>query len=219
MTGKFIVIEGSDGSGKSTQIELLDQYLKDKNITHKIIDFPRYQDNLYGSFIRKYLAGEFGEATAVNPYLISLAYGLDRMLAKETLQDWLKNGEIVIANRYMQSNLAHQGAKLSGKQREDFINWLLQAEFEVNQIPKEDLLLFLYVPVEVSQRLMAERGQAKDQHELNVDYLREVEKVYLALADRFDHWVRLDGVLDGQLRSKEDISGEIIKILKEKQII
>src|SRR5438045_2336719 len=111
--GFLIVIEGIDGSGKTTQANLLSGYLKSKNIPHEVINFPRYEDNLYGKLIRRYLNGEFGEAKKVDPYLMSLAYAGDRNLAKPLIENWLLEGKIVVANRYVSSNKAHMGANLS----------------------------------------------------------------------------------------------------------
>src|SRR3989344_6864759 len=98
MTGKLVVIEGSDGSGKGTQVALLRKFLKSSNITHNLIFFPRYKENMYGSFIRKYLAGAFGDPVKISPYLGSLAYAADRLLAQPKITSWLKKGELVISD-------------------------------------------------------------------------------------------------------------------------
>lgn len=145
--GKLIVIEGSDGSGKTTQASLLKAYLEKESFSVETIDFPRYKESFHGKTIEKYLKGEFGKLDSVSPYLISLAYSLDRATAKREMNAWLRAGKIILANRYATSNMAHQSAKLPENKREDFLKWLLELEYKVNKIPKEDIVIYLHVPV------------------------------------------------------------------------
>ena len=136
--GKLIIIEGADGSGKTVQSELLMQYLKNKNTSARYFNFPRY-DTFYGQTVARFLRGEFGDINQVSPYLASLPYSLDRLSAKTEIADILNRGEIVIANRYATSNLAHQGAKFAEtNERDKYLNWLETMEYKINQIPKED---------------------------------------------------------------------------------
>src|SRR3989344_5328339 len=163
--GKLIVIEGADGSGKATQTALLKAYLEQKNYPVETIDFPRYWGSFHGKTIARYLKGEFGGVDSVNPYLISLAYSLDRATAKREMNTWLREGKIVLANRYATSNMAHQAAKLPERKREHFLNWLMELEYKVNKIPKEDLVIYLHVPTATAQVLIQNRGRKGAIHE------------------------------------------------------
>lgn len=216
MSGKLVIIEGSDGSGKGTQVDLLSKFLKSNKITHNHISFPRYKENMYGSFVRKYLDGDYGDPVKISPYLGSLAYASDRLLAQPQMVGWLKKGELVISDRYVPSSLAHHSAKLPTSERDSFITWLTKLEYGQNQLPVEDLVLYLYVPVVWSQKLM--EGRVKDGHESNVGYLKEVEKQYIKLA-KSKHWVKIDCVKNNQLLSREDIHHLIIQALKSRKII
>jgi dTMP kinase len=214
--GKFVVIEGSDGSGKATQVRLLKNYLKKQSISHQVVAFPRYKASFHGKFIARYLKNEFGDAHQVNPYLISLAYSLDRVTAKDKINQWLASDQLVIADRYTPSNQAYQSAKLPPEKRKEFVDWLIKMEYKENKIPAEDLVLFLYVPVEFSQKMMS--GRNKDGHESQLEYLREVEQQYLSFARR-RHWVKIDCVKKGKLLTRSKIHQEIVKTLKKKGIL
>jgi len=223
MQGKFIVFEGSDGSGKTTQVELLRAFLEKKNYPHIAFDFPRYQETFHAKTIQKYLSGEYGDPTKQNPYLVSLAYALDRLTVREEIYYALNDGKIVLANRYVPSNKAHQGAKLAASKRVEFFNWLDELEYKVNKMPREDLVILLYLPADVAMKLAKQRqrepvrGKA-DLHEENVGYQAGVEKTYLQLA-KAHHWVKIDCVREGNLRLPEDIHKEIVATLKKKGII
>lgn len=223
MQGKFIVFEGSDGSGKTTQVEALRAFLEKKNYSHIAFDFPRYADTFHAKTIAKYLSGEYGDPTKQNPYLASLAYALDRLTVREEIYYALNDGKIVLANRYVPSNKAHQGAKLPASKQAEFFGWLDELEYEVNKIPREDLVIFLYLPVDVSMKLARERqrelvSRKSDLHEENSGYQAAVEKTYLKLAKN-PHWVKIDCVKNGDLRLKEDIHREVVVVLKKKGII
>ena len=137
MSGKLIVIDGIDGSGKTTQIELLTKYFSERDFPYQTISFPRYEHNLYGKLIRRYLGGEFGSISQVNPYLVALAYAGDRALVKSLIEEWLRGGKVVIVNRYVSSSKAHLGANLPEEKREEFFTWLDDLEYKTNNIPKE----------------------------------------------------------------------------------
>lgn len=217
MKAKLIVIEGSDGSGKATQLKLLGDYFKSKGEQVSIFDFPRYQTFL-GQLIKDYQYGEYGPTEEVNPYLISLAYALDRCLAKEEIKKALEEGQGVLTNRYAYSNMAHQGAKLKKEQRESFVNWDYQLEFAEIGLPKEDITFYLHVSVANIQKLMAEQGRELDQHESNAEHLKAAEEMYNLLAQKFN-FVTIQCVKKGSLRTKEDIHQEIINKLKEKGLL
>jgi dTMP kinase len=212
MTGKLIVIEGIDGSGKTTQTNLLSEYLKVKNIPHEIINFPRYEDNLYGKLIRRYLEGEFGGIDKVDPHLMSLAYAGDRALAKPLIENWLNEGKLVIANRYNPSNKAHMSAHLPQDQREEFMSWLDQLEFETNKIPKGDLNLFLDVTPKVAQSNV--RGEHTDIHEQNLAHLEAAYQIYVELSKSEDNWKVVECMEGESLKVIDVIHQKIVEILE-----
>lgn len=217
--GQLVVFEGIDGSGKTTQLTLLKNYLDSTSIPNEVIDFPRYWDSFHGKTIAKYLKGEFGDVDSVSPYLISLAYALDRATAKKEMDKWLSDGKIVLANRYATSNMAHQAAKLSENKREDFLSWLNELEYRVNKIPKEDLVIYLHVPVATARALLIKRGK-RDIHEKKFEFLTNSEIMYKKLSRRFRHWVKINCVdKGGSMLSKEEIHKKTVSILKSEEII
>ena len=221
--GKFIVIEGNDASGKSTQVNFLIKYLKSKKVPVKTLDFPRYYDSFFGKFIAGYLRGEYGQLSEVNPYLITFPYALDRASAKDKIQNWLKKGNYLVFNRYATTNFAHQSGRLPKKEREKFIDWNKEFEYKINKLPKEDKVIFLHVPYKVSMKLMNNenrkdrqytKGKKKDMVEKNIEYLKNSEEAFVSVAKKFPHWVTIECVKNGKLRSIEDIHEEIKKVLK-----
>ncbi len=224
--GKFIVIEGTDGSGKATQADRLVIYLRGRGHKVHLIDFPRYYDSFHGDTISRYLNGEFGDVYDVNPYLASLTYALDRVTAKEELSSWLNAGNDVIANRYTLSNMAFQAVKLPLNKRDEFIGWVEEMEYRVHKIPREDLVIFLHLPTEYSQQLIRRKPpraytkKTRDIHERSMAYLQEVEKQYLALYERFQH-IRKINCLDksNHIRPIEEIHKEIINLLKDENLL
>lgn len=216
--GKLIVIEGSDGSGKTTQLKLLKFYLEKNNIPIETISFPRYKKSFHGRTVAKYLRGEFGETDSVNPYLVSLAYAMDRATAKWKMNKWLREGKIILADRYATSNMAHQAAKLPEKERDKFLKWDEELEYEVNKIPKEDIVVYLHVPVEIAKKKIKSRGR-QDIHEKNIEFMKESGKMYEKLTRKYKHWVKINCEKKGRLRSKEDIHKEIVKVLRKNKLI
>jgi dTMP kinase len=225
--GHFIVIEGGDGAGKATQVRLLRKKLQIARIPTEVMEFPRYTGNPYGKLISQYLKGEFGDIDEVNTYLISLAYAGDRFLAKPQILNWLKAKYFVIADRYTPSNLAYMAAKMPSENRQTFIDWLDDLEYNINGIPREEIVIYLYVPVKISSENIRKRGsndssriESHDIHERNQKYLQEVESIYLKLAKEEPHWVVINCLnKEGQLRSKEEIHQDIIYSLKDKKIL
>lgn len=209
--GKLIVIEGIDGSGKTTQIQLFQQYLKEQGILNEAISFPRYGDNIYGKLIKRYLEGEFGDILQVNPYLIALAYAGDRLMARSSVTDWLSEGKTVIANRYVPSSKAHLGANLSEDKRQEFFKWLDELEYHTNRIPKEDLTILLDVDPRSGQKNVSGRGY--DLHEESLKHLQEARQVYLELAKTQSNWQIINCMEGDQMRSPQDIHQELVKIL------
>jgi dTMP kinase len=220
MHGKLIDFEGIDGTGKSTQVELLKKYLKQTNKDFNFYKFPQYQKTFHGKTITKFLRGEFGTISDVSPYLISLAYAMDRVTVKEELFDDLNEGKLIICDRYAPSNKAHQAAKMIEPKREEFLNWLDELDYRVNRMPREDIVVLLDMPVEHSFKLLKKIPRKKDIHESEKPYLQEARKVYLSLAKGKKHWIVIDCVdSKNKLLSKEEIHKEIIKRLKDTNVL
>lgn len=211
--GKFVVIEGADGSGKTTQLNLLSEFFKKEKVPFKAISFPQYSDNPYGKLIKEYLSGKFGPIDEKNIYLMSLAFAGDRNLAKEKIRNWLDQGFLVIADRYVSSNKAHMGAKLKGKERDEFIKWLDNLEYKVNKILQEDLTIFLNVPPVISQKNMFSRGV--DILDKDLKYQEKTLEIYLNLAKQ-KKWIIIQCAKNSQMKSKEEIHLEVVKVLVDK---
>ena len=193
--GRLIVIDGIDGSGKTTQIELLKQTLASQDVVWEAISFPRYEDNVYGKLIRRYLEGEFGSIDEVNPYLMSCVFAGDRALAKPLIEKWLSEGKLVLVNRYVSSSKAHMGANLPEEKRKEFVKWLDELEYGTNKIPKEDLTILLTVDPKIGQKNVL--GRYPDLHEENLKHLEKANEIYLQLAKTISNWYVVDCMKDG----------------------
>ena len=189
---KFLVIEGIDGSGKSTQIELIMKYLRESKIPYRYVHFPRTDSPVYGELIARFLRGDFGNLNAVDPYLVALLYAGDRMDASGMIREWLDNGYLVLLDRYVYSNIAFQCAKLPDReQQEKLRDWILGLEYNYNRIPRPDINILLDVPFAFTKskltghRTGSERGYLMgkhDIHEENLDFQLRVRDMYLRQA-------------------------------------
>ena len=196
--GKLIVIEGTDGSGKATQTRLLAEKLEKEGYDVKTIDFPQYGKES-AKLVEDYLAGKFGPLDRVDPYEVAKYYAWDRKEAAPAIKKWLEDDNIVIANRYQQSNKGHQAGKIkSMKEREEFIRWLDDLEYNQYKIPKPDLIVFLHVTAETAQSLVTKRGNKKDIHEANLQHLKDTEQAYMEIAKK-EGWTVIECVKDGEL--------------------
>jgi dTMP kinase len=190
-TVSFIVIEGLDGSGKSTQLELLKAYLKEKKMPYRYLHFPRLEEGVYGELIARFLRGEMGDIDRVDPYLVALIFAGDRADAANTIHRWIEDGFMVILDRYVYSNIAFQCAKLdTKKEKRTLMKWILELEYTHNQLPRPDLNLFLDVPLEfVRTQLNKQRSGddrtylrgEKDIHEDSIDFQEKVRQMYIDL--------------------------------------
>ena len=214
---KFIVIEGLDGSGKATQTEILRKYLTEKGNTVTKLTFPDY-DSKSSALVKMYLDGELGDKPQdVNAYAASAFYAVDRVASY--LKYWKKdyeNGNYILADRYATSNIIYQMSKIEKDKWDAFIDF--QSDFEYNKlvVPKPDLVIYLDVEPEVSQKLMSKRyagdESKKDLHEKNVEFLLNCRKSALYAADRLG-WVKVSCTAGGEMRSIEDISADILNIV------
>ena len=214
--GKLIVIEGTDGSGKATQLQLLLNYLNKKQISYASFDFPQYGKTFFGDFAGRFLNGEFGHFSRINPYLASFPYAADRWQVKDQLWKAINDKKFVICNRYTPS-VVYQAVKIKPTQRKNFLKWAETLEYKVFGIPRPDLVLFLYVPLVFAQILMLKKnkrnylnGKSKDQYEESTDYLQKVENMYLTMVKNNKSWVKIDCVENEKIFSPEIIHQKII---------
>ncbi|MEA3355593.1 MAG: hypothetical protein U9Q63_03885, partial [Patescibacteria group bacterium] len=191
--GKLVIIDGADGSGKATQTKKLLKYLKKQKIKNRYITFPRYYTSFHGKHVGRFLTGEFGGNNKVSPYMSSLAFALDRLTARDEIMEWLREGNIVVADRYVSASMAHQTSKLPPRKRDDFITWLYDMEYKEHKLPKEDIVIYLYVPVKKAQVLISKKGRrrytkGKDEAEKDVKHQKKSIEMYKKLCKRFKHW-------------------------------
>ena len=225
MKGKFIVIEGVDGSGKETQAKLLVKHLENIGTPVMYLDFPQY-DGFYGQIIAKYLRGEFGQIAQISPYLVSIVYALDRSTVREEIQSFIKEGGVVIANRYVPSNMAHQAANIADhSKRSEFIAWIGKLEYDQLRLPHEDTVIYLDLPWKIGMKKSDEKLQnglghnyldgKADIHEESSDHRKQTGQIYLQLIEQYNHWHLLNCTdAQGEQRSIEEIHQLILSTLK-----
>lgn len=219
MRGLLIVLEGSDGSGKATQLNLLGERLKAAGYDIETFDFPQYE-NESSYFVRQYLNGDYGPAGEISPYTASIFYALDRYQASKNIKRALDAGKIVLCNRYVGANMAHQGGKFADQaEQRGFFVWADNFEFELLKIPRPDLNLFLRVPADVSFKLISERarksGKELDEHERDRNHLKQALKTYDTLCQLFPKdFIAIECTKDGELQSIPQISNLIWNKLK-----
>ncbi len=214
----LIVIEGLDGSGKATNAALLEGYLKEKGKTVKKITFPVYESDSSAP-VRMYLSGQFGKKPGdVNAYAASALYAVDRFASYRT--DWksdLDAGAWVIADRYTTSNAVHQASKLEGRERDGYLEWLYDFEFDKMGLPRPDAVIYLDVPPAVSQKLIEGRyagdNSKKDIHEQDVEYLEHCRSAALYAADKLG-WHKIPLTANGVMDSRERNLQKIVEVLK-----
>lgn len=217
--GKLIVIEGLDGGGKKTQSDLLYNHLIKSGYKAKLISFPIY-DTPAGKLIAAYLGGEIGGRNDLPPEIPALFYTLDRYQVKWDLEKLLKEGNIVILDRYSPSNLAFQGAKIpSVKKRQKFLSWLEKVE---SRLPLPNLIFYLNVPIKNIKEWIAQRFQRpfeltaiKDIHERDFAYQKQVQKLYISLAKQ--HGWSIINYMNSQrkIKTREKIHAEIWQKVKK----
>ena len=219
MSGKLIVFEGTDGSGKATQSKLLFERLQREGIDCRKLNFPRYGEKS-AALVELYLGGAFGtHPDDVNAYAASTFYSVDRYASYK--QDWGKYyeaGGLLIADRYTTSNAVHQAGKLPDGEREKYLDWLFGFEYGLLGLPEPSLVFYLDVPTELTEKMMREREQATntkaDIHERNDKYLHQCREVARQAAAYFG-WTVVSCVKDGKLRSIEDIHEELYSYVKK----
>jgi len=217
MRGKLIVFEGIDSSGKATQQGMLIESLKQKGFSVEALDFPRYSE-FFGSLVGRYLAGEFGAIDEVPAEFASLIYSIDRYQLKKEIEQKLSAGTILVANRYVFSNIAFQSEKFrSLKEKKEFMEWLSIVE---SRMPEADIVFFLDIPVKTAVSLMAGKdrlksyrnGKERDMHESDDAYLERVRENYLSLAQKHTNWKVTGCVEKDCLKNREEIAKEVLAL-------
>ncbi|HSX58349.1 MAG TPA: dTMP kinase [Candidatus Saccharimonadales bacterium] len=218
MQGKIIDFEGIDGTGKSTQAKLLLNYLTKIKKKHSFYKFPQYKKTAFGKMVKDFLSGKLGELKHSNPYLISLPYAFDRQTVADNIRQEKAEGKIVVFDRYAYSTTAHQASRLPESKQKEFIDWQFNLEYKVNQLPKEDVVILLEMPVEESLRLIS--GRKRDLLEQKT-LQEKTRKIYLKLAKKNPHHWLIINCIDpkGKLKSKNKIHQEIVELLKGRKLI
>ena len=209
--GKFIVIDGTDGSGKTTQFNLLIEKLKAEGFLVEVADFPQYNTKSAG-LVEEYLSGKYGSAEEVTPYQSSIFFAVDRFDSSFRIRKWLNEGKVVVANRYVSGNMGHQGGKINNPlERKVFFNWLYDLEYNIFNIPKPDLSIILHVEASIAQNLAKNRaredwvGKTRDIHEDSLEHLQKAEEVYLEIARSFPDFKLIQCTRNNNLLSREEI--------------
>lgn len=219
---RFVVLEGLDGSGKSTQIKLLREHLIMEKINHEYLHFPRMDAPVYGELIARFLRGEMGANNSVDPYLVALIYAGDRHDASAKIHSWLEKDYFVLVDRYVISNIAFQCAKLKSPGEKQKLNdWILHLEYEYFKIPVPDLNIFLDVPFEFTRKqLSSERGGderlylqgSRDIHEDDLEFQKKVREVYLSLGAMQKNFSVINcGDQSGSVLKPEEIFDRILE--------
>ena len=221
--GKLIVIDGTDGSGKQTQMKLLEEKLKSESIDYKKVSFPNY-DSPSSGLVKMYLSGDFGkDAKNVSPYIASTFFAADRYVTfKKELEEYYNNGGIILADRYTTSNMVHQAGKIGDKEeREKFLNWLWDFEFNLYKLPIPTKVFFLNMPPKYAFKLMENRENKftheakKDIHENDKNHIIDSYNAALSVAKKYK-WVEIECVKNEKIRTIEEIHEDIYNyIIKE----
>lgn len=221
--GKIIVIEGTDCSGKNTQSKLLAERLNEKNINTKIFSFPMYQTAtgkiVGGPILGKSYIGDgfFSEGSSkLDPKVFSLYLAADRKYNIDIINNLIEQGDIIILDRYVYSNMAFQGAKYKNKEEKlELFKWIEKLEFELLELPKSDINIFLHMPVVKTLELFKNREEDLDQNEKDTDYLKETEKTYFLLTEKYD-FKTIECINNVNIRSVEEINDELFNFVLDK---
>jgi len=221
--GLLFVIDGTDGSGKQTQFELLKEHLSKDNIDYRTVSFPNY-DSPSSSLVKMYLSGEFGQdAQAVSPYIASTFYAADRYATfQKDLKKYYEDGGIILADRYTTANMVHQTGKIKDpEERKKFLDWLFDLEFNIYGLPIPSEVFFLNMPPEKVKELIKNRenkfthDQKKDIHESNPQHLQDAYEAACSLVGSYG-WKEIKCVKNNEIRTREDIHNEIYEYVTQK---
>ena len=219
--GKLFVIDGTDASGKQTQLKKLQERLEKENIQYKLVSFPNY-DSPSSSLVKMYLSGEFGKnAKEISPYVASTFFAGDRYATfKKELEEFYNNDGIILADRYTTANMVHQAGKITDKEeREKFLNWLWDFEFNLYKLPVPTKVFFLNMPPKYAFELMKNRENKftheaqKDIHESDENHIIDSYNAACEVADKYN-WTKIECVRDDKLRTIDEIHEDIFKVVK-----
>jgi len=214
--GKLLVIEGTDGAGKSSQVKLITEFYNSQGLKVKQFHFPTYTHNEFGRLISSFLRGDFGKSNEVNPYFVANIYAMDRYLFKADLDKMLLENDIVVLDRYVFSNAAYQAAKFSigSKEAIDIIRWIIEFEFDFLKLPNQDLCLFLNVPTSITEERLASNRVGSDReyldgnediHENDVELQRRVHYTYANMKQIIGRTIDEYKIVDCFDRNPEEI--------------
>lgn len=215
----LIAIEGIDGSGKGTQAARVTEQLREQGQTVELLSFPRYDATFFGRAVGEFLNGKFGTLDEVHPFLASLLYAGDRYESRDVLNAALDQNDVVVLDRYVASNIAHQGAKAEGDQRQQLIQAIEHLEHEIYSLPRPNRTILLDLPVEVAQQLIARKAKrtytekSADLQEADAAYLSKVQAVYRELAADNETWSVIECVRNSELRTLDEITSSILNQL------
>lgn len=215
----LVAFEGIDGSGKGTQAALFRDRARESGLRCELIGFPRYQETPFGRAIGQILDGQFGPLEEVSPHFLAALFAGDRSQSRDLLLNLLASNDVVVADRFVASNEAHQAARLSGPERQRLVDQIRKLEYEIFELPRPNLVVLLDLPVPVAQQLIAKKNaraytsKVADIQEADATYLERVKELYLAAAKSDSTWKRIECVRDGQLRTQADIADEIWQLV------
>lgn len=221
---RFLVIEGLDGSGKSTQVNLLKEHLRKSAVKYKYLHFPRLEDGVYGTLIARFLRGEMGEIDKVDPYLVALLFAGDRRDAKAVIERWIDENYIVIVDRFVYSNVAFQGAKYTDEnEQEKLADWIMDLEFNVHKLPVPDMNIFLDVPFSFTKKLLSGNRKGADRdylngqqdiHENDLEFQEKVRGIYHSVCSRLGNITIVNCANEsGEMKQPDEIFENLRRII------
>ncbi|HUL15786.1 MAG TPA: hypothetical protein VLV88_07300 [Terriglobales bacterium] len=218
--GILIAFEGIDGSGKNTQVRLLEHELASRGYSVRVTGFPQY-DSWFGKLVGQFLNGDFGQLESVDPHFTALLYAGDRFEAKQKLTSAIANGSIVLADRYVASNLAHQTARAPAAARAVFLRWIEHLEYNIYGLPRENLVVYLRVPPQEAQKLVGRKSardytdSKRDIQEASLRHLEDAADMYDSLS-RGTPWATIQcfDATRGGMRLPEEISRDILEAVQ-----
>ena len=218
---RFLVIEGLDGSGKSTQVGLLRKYLEERLVKFKYLHFPRLEEGVYGKLIARFLRGEMGDIDQVDPYLVALIFAGDRMDAREMLKQWMQEDYLVIVDRFVYSNIAFQCAKYSdNNEQKKLADWIINLEYTQNKLPVPDINIFLDVPFQFTRERLTEQREGddrgylngkKDIHEKDHGFQEKVSRIYHTICMQHGNLSIIDCADETGAMKRPDVIFEKVK--------